>query len=649
VTQLADDCQLHLIESIDDLLDMRSWLGERREWLGCDVETEGLNLGRDRIRLWQFGDLRHGWAASWDGWSGALRDLLPAYDGRVVFHNSPFDLGMLAREGIRPRREQTHDTMIMAHLLEPRYGIGLKAMARRRVDTRASAGEEALKQVYADNGWDWKTIPIEHPAYWSYSAMDTCITAALAETIWDEVQPYRRVYDVEMACIHVLTDSRLRGMEIDVPYCDRKLAEYEVELEHLKAVIRDGADIDPGKDAQLQAYLRVLWDRAGGRGSFDSGWPRRKNPDGTEGTLTFDDKALDWYARTYPDDSTIIKPLRDWRKLTRLCTHYLRPLLRENVDGIVRCNIKPVGARHGRMSITEPALQTLPRGREIRDAFRAREGHKLILTDYMTMEQRVLASYAKCWPMVAAFARGEDLHRWTASLAYDVPMEQVTPKQRAIAKNVAYANLYGAGPDKMATHAGVPVHVVDAFLEKYHAMFPEISTFQAACINTVRERQRNEDVGYIYTVLGRRLPVDKDKVATTSVNYLCSSSATADVLKLKIVQVADALEAAGLTHADAQVLLPVHDEIICEARDEVVEFAAKIIEETMTELTLFDCPLNVEQDIVALWGEHYAPDDPAQRGHWAAGFGWVGAGETELNLASLGSRSSQESQPGSGS
>jgi hypothetical protein len=85
-----DGTEVHLVEDLDDLDRFRRWLSEDREWLGVDVETEGLNVGRDAIRLCQFGDKRHGWAMDWKDWRGAVKDLLPKYEGNVVFHNALF-------------------------------------------------------------------------------------------------------------------------------------------------------------------------------------------------------------------------------------------------------------------------------------------------------------------------------------------------------------------------------------------------------------------------------------------------------------------------------------------------------------------------------------------------------------------------------
>jgi DNA polymerase-1 len=595
--------EVHLVETLDELLDMRAWLGERRDWLGVDIETTGLNLGCDDIRLFQWGDERHGWALPWEWWSGAVRDLLPQYDGRLVYHNSSFDLGFLKREGVHSPQKNNHDTMIMAHIIDPRFAIGLKPASARYVSKIAWLGQDQLKEAYAKGvdertgeRWNWRNIPVDHNAYWLYSAMDTCLTAALAAELWPKVDPeFREVYEVEMACIHVLRDARLRGMKLDMEYVERTRYNLMSSCERLKGMI----PVEPSKDAQVKAYLEHLGQEQGRGRMLKDWWPFRTE----KGEVSLDDDALEAFEADFP----VIAPLRQWRKESRLVSHYFDAMTDMNVNGIIRCSIKQVGARTGRMSITEPALQTLPRGRIVRDAFVAREGHKLILTDFEQVESRVLASYAGCKSMIDAYVRGEDLHKWVASQAYEVPLEEVTPAQRQIAKNVGYANIYGAGEAKVAATAGAPLSVIHDFLVKYDQLFPEVAQFKQQVIRTIKSREGDDD-GWVTTILGRRLPVEKGK-HFKGVNYLCQASATADVLKKKIVE----LDAAGL---GPYILLPVHDEIICEAPDDMVEEVARTVREVMPEMKLFTCPLTVEQDICMRWGEHYE-HDPDKRYHWA--------------------------------
>jgi len=572
------DVQLTFVETLDDLDNFRAWLGQRREWLGADIETTGLNCGRDKVRLMQFGDLDQGWAIPWEDYRGAIKDLLPRYKGRIVFHNAIFDTKFLKREGVHIPQEWCHDTMVMCHLLDPRTSIGLKSAAARYVDRRAWIGKDALSEAFRHGKWDWATVPVDHPSYWLYSALDTVLTAHLAAAIWPKVEPFRKVYEVEMACIHVLRDAGLTGVRIDMPYVEEKRVELLLELEQLSAQI----PCEPSKDAQVVKMLQE-------RGAVLTHKTK-------SGAISVDDEALAEVEPSFPD---IVKPLREWRTKSRLVSSYLDNMLSMNVDGILHPSVKPLGARTARMSVTEPALQTLPRGRTIRDAFISREGQTLILADYEQAELRVLASFAHETSMIEAFMRGEDLHRWVASQAYQKTTEEVTKPERQVSKNTQFARVYGAGNAKIALTAGVPVAVIDQFVMRYNQLFPGIPEFTNATIREVLSTQFNGEskCGYVETILGRRLPVEHNK-SYVGVNYKVQCSATADLLKLKLVE----LDAAGLGEF---IRLPVHDEIMFEVPDDQLDEVEEVVRRVMPETKLFECPITVDVERTKCWGHKY--------------------------------------------
>jgi DNA polymerase-1 len=578
-----DGVRCHFVENLDEVNELLAWLGNRRDFLGFDIETTGLNVGRDDIRLVQFGDPTDGWALRYDDWKGVVKEVFKRYDRPVVAHNAIFDTKFLKRDGIVVPQHLVHDSMVMSHLWDPRYSIGLEASGARYVDRRAFVGKKALAAAYKGGNWNFRTIPVDHPSYWVYGACDTVLTSLLATELWPEIQPFRKIYDVELACIHVLRDAGLRGMRIDLDYTMSKKAELESEMARLEQDI----PFEPGKSQQIIDWLL-------GQGA-------KLTAKTEKGEWSTDDDALAEFQTRWP---LTIASLRLWKKHDKLVNSYLNNFAEMNVESILYPSVKVCGARTGRMSVTEPALQTLPRGTAIRDAFISREGQTLILSDYDACELRVLASYAEEEAMIEAFERGEDMHRWTAAQAYwegDVP--SVTDPQRQVAKNAGYARIYGAGNAKIALTAGVDVAVIDEFMERYNQLFPGVGTFMKRVITQIRERTFHGDprTGYVDTVLGRRLPVEHDK-AYKGINYLIQASATADLTKLKLVEFANA----GL---DDFILLPVHDEIICECPDDQVEEVVQTVAEVMPEHKLFSCPIAIDTETTKRWGSKYAKHD----------------------------------------
>lgn len=491
---------------------------------------------------------------------------------------------MLRKAGVVIPQTLIDDTMIMAHLVNSGGRIGLKPLCAKLLGAEALMGQGELEAAMHTHGWNWATVPVDLPSFWHYGVLDTCLTAALADALWPKVRDeFRQVYEVEMASIHVLVGARLRGMLVDMDYVHQTRASYMSEMEQLRGQI----PFAPSKDASVREYIENL----AARGPLGSWWPFRTE----RGAVSVDDDALAYFEDQFPET---IKPLRRWRRLSFLTSHYLDSLVRENVDSVVRPSIRQV-LRTGRSSVTEPALQTLPRGPEVRDAFIARPGHKIVQADFQQAELRVFAYYAQCRPMIEAFMRGDDLHQWVAAQVYQGgDTSRVTKQQRQVSKNVQFARIYGAGDPKIALTAGVDLGVIQEFQTRYNSLFPEVHHFMQRTISEMHRRKREEGQAYVTTRLGRKLVLDDDKLYV-GVNYLCQCGATGDTLKLKIVE----LDAAGVGD---YLLLGVHDELLFDVPESLVPEVRATIERVMPERQLFgDCHLTIDTDVIDRWGDRY--------------------------------------------
>lgn len=567
---------LYRVETLDDLDVFRRWLGERRDWLGVDTETEGLNVGRDRVRLVQFGDSREGFALDFTLWRGAIKELLERYDGKTVWHNLLFDEKMLAAEDIRIPRHLAHDTMVMAKLINSAEPAHLKPLAAAIVDPRARAGQDALKLLFQMTGWNWATIPTNHPTYWQYGVLDTVLTAALAEEMWPKVHPWRASYEMELGVIHTLVNAELRGMGIDLSYTQRAIDHLQARLDEIRPYI----PCDPGSDQQVISWL------------LSHGARLTKRTE--KGNLSIDKDVLKSIEAEIPLAGTI----REWREKKRLITAYLQKFLDLQVGGRLYHNNHPLAARTGRMSVTEPPLQQLPRGRIVRDAFVAAPGHVLLKADFEQQELRVMASYANEEQMLEQFRMGQDLHRWVAASVYGIAPEDVAKPQRSIAKNAQFAKIYGAGAEKFALTADISLAIAEQFVQRYDTLFPGVSRWQQATIAHVRANAEGK-YGYVTAVDGRRLMVDKDK-AYAGCNYLIQGSC-AIITKQQMLSCVNA----GLGDF---FRLSVHDELLFEVPEEHAVEVKAIVDETMPDRTTFQVPLTIESETTPRWGMAYEED-----------------------------------------
>jgi DNA polymerase I-like protein with 3'-5' exonuclease and polymerase domains len=252
---LADVANIRLrrVASFDHVCEFFNWLGNRREFLAVDVETTGLIVGHDYIRLAQFGDGETGWAFDYSEWKGAVADAIKRYDRPMVAHNLLFDSKMLKHDGIVIPQELAHDSMVMTHLADPKGYMGLKPAAARYIDKRAAAGQDLLKQAMAQGGWTWATIPTWVPAYWQYSAFDTCLSALMAEKLYPDTR--KGPYEIELAAIHCLREAELAGLRVDEGY--RQLAEWKLEQE-LELLSAQLPIQNPRSNQQVIEYLHSI-------------------------------------------------------------------------------------------------------------------------------------------------------------------------------------------------------------------------------------------------------------------------------------------------------------------------------------------------------------------------------------------------------
>jgi DNA polymerase-1 len=576
-----EDLQLTLVRELSDVERMMQWLGERRNFLAVDVETTGLNSGRDHIRLCQFGDSTQGWALDYKDWRGICKEIIDKYDRPIVCHNLIYDSTMLKMDGIEIPQRLAHDTMIMTHLKNPAARMDLKGASAMYVDKRAKMGQSLLKQTFALQGWEWGTIPIEVPSYWLYSTLDTCLTSMLADVLYPEISAtYGYAYNLELAGIHCLRDAACAGLLVDEDYRVRACAQLEAEIALLIPQIPVQ---NPGSDDQIRNYLLSL------------GAPLHLKTD--SGAFSVDKEVLDWLEPHFP----VAGLVREYRTKTRFLHNYLQKFGDLAANGVLRANTRPVGARTGRMSVTEPPLQQLPRGRVVRDAIVARPGYCFVMADFSGMEMRALASDAREERMLQTFNSGLDVHNETARAIYG---EGFTKQQRTLCKNAGFAKIYGAGIAKFSVTAGVDIPTATQFLSDYNLLYPGVDRFLGEVAGAVRKRSYDapDGMGYVRLIDGRRLPVEPDE-AYKGVNYRIQGSC-AVVTKEKIVE----LDAAGL---GPYFRLAVHDELLYEVPLELAEQARSVVEAVMPDKKNFPgVVLEIDSDIVNRWGEHYRNDYP---------------------------------------
>jgi DNA polymerase-1 len=291
------------------------------------------------------------------------------------------------------------------------------------------------------------------------------------------------------------------------------------------------------------------------------------------------------------------------RKAAKLASTYFSNFLTESINGIVHPSIRTLGARTSRMSITNPALQTLPKGDDVvRRAFLPRdEDHVIVTSDLDQVEFRMFASLSQDENLVNMFnladSTGSDPFTEIGREVYGDPTMTKSDKRRALIKSMIYGRLYGAGVAKQAMTAGVHEAQMKGTSDAFDNRFPGMSHFQRQIEDIGMRRFKTEGQGYVYTWTGRRIPCDDNRVYTL-VNYLIQGGA-AEVFKSNLVK----LDQAELTEL---LIVPVHDEIVLNAPRKDAEEIMRIVKECMTTTEGWAVPLTSGIDgPMETWGDKY--------------------------------------------
>lgn len=596
--RLSGDTSLRFVQSIDDLFDLKRWLGERRDVMGLDTETTGLSPYEPGagLRLIQIGDHRTGWAIPWVGWGGAAIECMNAWKGKFTLHNAAFDAKWLSEHaGWEMPWDRTDDTMIMAQIERPGDRNDLKYLSTQFVDPFADAGEKSLKAAMKAHGWTWATIPVDFEAYHQYSSLDPI----LASHLWTHFRTdlkFPEAYDLEMSVRRICTDMEARGMRVDLEYSQKRFDELQLSVANAKKWAADTWGISIGSNPQLAQFFK---DELGA--TFDKFSKTSGNP-------SVDKEQLGLFAASEDESiSGVASFILKVRNADKMSTAYFKNFIEMNVDGVVHPSIRTMGARTGRMSVTQPALQTIPKddAMGVRKAFIPRNpGEVLISCDYSQVEMRLLAHFSGDAALQAAFKEadltGGDFFVSIGRQVYNDPTFSKKDPRRGLMKGVMYGAAYGSGIQTMADTAGVLYEDMKKVSDDIFDVYPGIKRFMKETESLGGMREASEGVGYIVTGTGRHIPADKGKMYTLT-NYTLQGTA-AELMKKAIVR----LDAAGYGEF---MMMAIHDEMIFSMPAEMVAEALPEIEELMSYCNgEFDVDLPAEPEVIGQnsWGEKYS-------------------------------------------
>ncbi|MFJ4093469.1 DNA polymerase [Kitasatospora sp. NPDC089913] len=551
-----------MCEDLMDLWEFIDWVHENPV-MGYDTETTGLdwwNWDRHfRCRLAQFGNATESWvlpievdpefaeAAAWT--------LRTAY--RVIAHNANFDAHVaevafgVPLEELAPR---LLCTKISAHLVDPRAvkeqgpGLKLEELTKHYISAELAAEvkgsmTQIAKRYKVKKEDIWARVWTFDDEYLLYAGMDPVLAYRLFHILYPLIplkSKRKGLVGWEHRLAHVMALVERAGYLVDEAYARRRIAELEAEEEKWKAVARGFGVENVNSNPQLiEAF---------------TGFGVRLTKKTGKGNVAMDAEVLDGI--DHPLAEAVKKASRagKWR-----ATWFENALKGMDSKGRVHAAVNSLQARTARMTISGSiAAQTFPAGDGyVRHMFLAEEGHVTVSVDFANMELRFLAAESRDPVMIDAFLHDKDLHQITADAA---------EVSRKIGKMANFLTVFGGGPKALAQQAGIPQPIAKRTLDAFSSTYRRVGELA----DKLSEQARK--YGHIYTVTGRRLPVDRGRAYAAQNYYIQSGSR--DITVRGILE----LHKAGFT---PWIRLVIHDEIVFsfprERAEELTKKAADLM------------------------------------------------------------------------
>ncbi len=512
-----------------------------------------------------------------------------------VVQNGKYDLAVMARRGIRVA--PIDDTMLISYVLEGGlHGHGMDELSRLYL------GHDPIpfKQV-AGTGKAQKSFKhVELKPATAYAAEDADVTLRL----WRILKPrlaaegLATVYEtLERGMPAVLADMELAGVRIDPDRLRRLSSEFGLKMVELEACAHEiaGRPFNIGSPKQIGDILFGEMNLPGGKKTATGQW-------GTDASV------LEELALTHDLPRAIL----DWRQLSKLKGTYTDALVAaaDPATDRVHTSYQLAAATTGRLASSDPNLQNIPirteTGRQIRQAFIARDGHVLISADYSQIELRLLAHIGDIPELKRAFKAGIDIHTATASEMFGVPVEQMDPETRRRAKAINFGIVYGISAFGLAAQLGIDQSEAGAYIKTYFERFPGIRAYMDKTRAEVRER------GYVSTVFGRKIHIpaihsksgaERQFGERAAINAPIQGAA-ADIIRRAMIRMPVALCQAGLA---TRMLLQVHDELVFEAPEaeanRAIALIRKVMEGAAEPAVALTVPLVVDARAAKNWDE----------------------------------------------
>ena len=521
-----------------------------------------------------------------------LRDLLADPTIRKTAQNSKYDVLMLRSLGVN-LAGLDFDTMLASYVLDPgRRSHGLDVLALEFLDHTMTSYADLCGKGRSAIPFD--ECPVE--AARDYACEDADMALRLRRVFEPQLESYEltRLFDgVEIPLVDVLAEMEWTGIAIDLALFSSLKQRFQSEREAVEKQIYEAAGVEFNINSTPQ--LRdILF------GKLNLPVIKR-----TSTGPSTDVAVLTELAEAGHELPTL---LMEYRELSKLENTYLDalPRLVNPKTGRLHTSFNQTVASSGRLSSNDPNLQNIPirreLGRDIRRGFIPRKGWLLLAADYSQIELRLLAHLSRDAAFVEAFQAGSDIHRQTAALIFEVPLDEVTSTMRSRAKTINFATIYGQGAHALSRQLGIEHAEAKEFIARYFERFQGVRNYLDSMVAFAREH------GYVQTIFGRRRYIPELRERNFNIRAFGERVAAnspiqgsaADLIKIAMIRIDKALKTRQL---QSKMLLQVHDELVFEVIPSEFDQVQELVKYEMEHAAELSVPLVVDLGVGKNWLE----------------------------------------------
>ncbi len=500
-----------------------------------------------------------------------------------------YDRHVLANHGIEVRG-YVHDTMLQSYVLEVHRPHGLSSLAERHLGRKGISYEDLCGKGVSQISF--AEVNIDKAAY--YSCEDADQTLSIHLTLWpflEANEKLKSVYQLEIASSEALYRIERNGVMIDAPI----LAAQSLELGKRIEILEKDAYELAGENFNLASPKQI-----GDIFFVKLGLPIVKKT--ASGAPSTDEEVLEKLAEDYPLPAKLLQ----YRSLAKLKGTYTDKLaqLAHPETGRVHTHYAQAVAVTGRLSSNDPNLQNIPvrtpEGRRVREAFVAPKGAWIASADYSQIELRIMAHISGDAALLQAFHDDMDVHRATAGEIFSVPVDQVSSEQRRYAKVINFGLIYGMSAYGLAKNLNIDNTSAKNYIQRYFERYPGVRIYME------KTRQSAKELGYVETVMGRRLYLPeinspngprRSGAERAAINAPMQGTA-ADLIKLSMVKVQECLD---LESKKTKMIMQVHDELVFEVPEDELEWVKNEIPRLMAGVAQLKVPLLAEVGVGLNW------------------------------------------------